>query len=480
MRVGVNTGPALVRLGVSPASGEGFVTGDAVNTAARLQSAAPVSGVAVGLSTWEATSRVFEYEELEPAELRGKSQPVRVFRPLQPRARMGADLTRTHDSPLVGRRAELDALTAAFDRSVANRSVEFVTIVGEPGLGKSRLVGELSDHVDRSHDLYRWRQGRCLPYGEGIAFWALGEVLKGHAGILESDPPELAREKLEAVLPESEERPWFRERLLPLLGIEAGSSAARDESFAAWRRFLELMAADRPTALVFEDLHWAGAGMLAFLDHLAANLNGVPLLVVSTTRPELYDRHPDHAAGLATVRLAPLSATETGQLVAGLLESTVLPAELLQAIRDRSGGNPLFTQEFVALLRDRGLIDRKGPSWELRPDADVPLPDSVQAVIAARLDTLDPGAKSLLGDAAVIGKVFWAGAVAVMGDRDPVAAQTTLGELVRRELVAPGAPLFDGGRGGVRLRARARSGRRLRAAPAHKAGRTPCRGGDLD
>jgi class 3 adenylate cyclase/tetratricopeptide (TPR) repeat protein len=437
LRVGVNTGMALVRLGVSPASGEGFVTGDAVNTAARLQSAAPVGGVAVGLATWEATSRVFEYEELEPAALKGKAEPVRVFRPVAPRARIGVDLTRTHDSPFVGRAAELEALAGAFDRVVSGRSVEFVSVVGEPGLGKSRLVGELYDHVDGSRGLYRWRQGRCLPYGEGIAFWALGEIVKAHAGILESDAPEVAREKLEQVLPDGDERPWLRERLLPLLGIETGSPAGRDESFTAWRGFLEQLAADRPTVLVFEDLHWAGEGMLALLDHLASNLTGVPVLVVSTTRPELYDRYPDHGAGLPTLRLAPLSQAESGQLVAGLLEATMLPAELQQAIRDRAGGNPLFTQEFVALLRDRDLIVQKGSSWELRSDADVPLPDSVQAVIAARLDTLEHGAKALLGDAAVIGKVFWAGAVAAMGDRDPVAAAATIGELVRRELVAP-------------------------------------------
>jgi class 3 adenylate cyclase/tetratricopeptide (TPR) repeat protein len=437
LRVGVNTGPVLVRLGVSPSSGEGFVTGDAVNTAARLQSAAPVGGVAVGLATWEATGRVFEYEELDPAALKGKAEPVRVFRPLSARARMGVDLTRTHDSPFVGRAAELEVLTGAFDRAAARRSVEFVTVVGEPGLGKSRLVGELSDYVDRSHGLYRWRQGRCLPYGEGIAFWALGEIVKAHAGVLESDPPELAREKLERVLPGGEERPWFRERLLPLLGIEATSAASRDESFTAWRRFLEQMAAERPTVLVFEDLHWAGEGMLAFLDHLAAHLVGVPLLVVSTTRPELYTRYPDQGAGLTAVALSPLSPAETAQLVAGLLEAAVLPAELQQAIRDRAGGNPLFTQEFVALLRDRELIVQRGSSWELREGADVPLPDSVHAVIAARLDTLAPETKSLLGDAAVIGKVFWAGAVAAMGDRDPVIAAATLSELVRRELVAP-------------------------------------------
>jgi class 3 adenylate cyclase/tetratricopeptide (TPR) repeat protein len=437
LRVGVNTGTALVRLGVNPASGEGFVTGDAVNTAARLQSQAPVGGVAVGLATWEATRKVFEYEELEPAALKGKAEPVRVFRPLQPRSRMGVDLTRTHDSPFVGRTAELEELTAAFDRAVTRRSAEFVTVVGAPGLGKSRLVGELYDHVDRSQGLYRWRQGRCLPYGDGIAFWALGEIVKAHGGILESDPPELAREKLEQVLPEGEERPWFRERLLPLLGIETGSSAGREESFTAWRGFLEQVAAGRPTVLVFEDLHWAGEGMLAFLDHLAANLSGVPVLVVSTTRPELYDRYPDQGAGLPTVRLGPLSKAESGLLIAGLLEATMLPAELQQAIRDRAGGNPLFTQEFVALLRDREVIVQKGSSWELRADAEVPLPDSVQAVIAARLDTLEPGAKALLGDAAVIGKVFWAGAITEMGERDPLGAAATLGELVRRELVAP-------------------------------------------
>jgi class 3 adenylate cyclase/tetratricopeptide (TPR) repeat protein len=437
LRVGVNTGTALVQLGVSPASGQGFVTGDAVNTAARLQSAAPVGGVAVGLATWEATARVFEYEELEPAALKGKAEPVRVFRPIQPRSRMGVDLTRTHDSPFVGRAAELEALTGAFDRAVASRAVEFVTVVGEPGLGKSRLVGELSDYVDRSRDLYRWRQGRCLPYGEGIAFWALGEIVKAHAGVLESDPPELAQEKLEQVLPEGEERPWFRDRLLPLLGIETGSSAGREELFTAWRRFLEQVAADRPTVLAFEDLHWAGTGMLAFLDHLAANLADVPLLIVSTTRPELYDRYPTQGAGLPTVRLAPLSEAESAQLVTGLLEATMLPAELQQLIRDRAAGNPLFTQEFVALLRDRGLIVRTGGGWQLLGGTDVPLPDSVQAVIAARLDTLGPEAKALVGDAAVIGKVFWAGAVAEMGGRDPAATVTTLGELVFRQLVAP-------------------------------------------
>ena len=262
--------------------------------------------------------------------------------------------------------------------------------------------------------------------------------MKAHAGILESDPPELAREKLEAVLPEGEEKPWFRERLLPLLGIEAGSAAG---SRRVVHRLAPVPRADGGRAADRARVRGPALGRRGDA--------GVP-------RPSRRERSrgaaarrldhptrssttaiPSQGADLPTVRLAPLSEAETGQLVAGLLETTVLPAELQQAILDRAGGNPLFTQEFVALLRDRGLIVPKGPSWELREGAEVPLPDSVQAVIAARLDTLDPATKSLLGDAAVIGKVFWAGAVAAMGDRDPVAAAATLGELVRRELVAP-------------------------------------------
>jgi len=193
LRVGINTGEALVRLGVAPASGEGFLTGDSVNTAARIQSVAPEMGVVVGLATYEATELVFDYEELEPATVKGKAEPVRVFRAKAPRARFGTDLSRTHDSPFVGREIDLAILKGVFDKTLAARSVQLVTVMGEPGLGKSRLVAELGEYVDARPDLVTWRQGRCLPYGEGITFWALGEILKAHTGILESDPPEVAR-----------------------------------------------------------------------------------------------------------------------------------------------------------------------------------------------------------------------------------------------------------------------------------------------
>jgi class 3 adenylate cyclase len=440
LRVGINTGEALVRLDVHPGSGEGFLTGDAINTASRLQGVAPEMGVAVGVATYEATSVVFDYQELHAASVKGKAEPVRVFQPLAPRARFGSDLTRTHTSPFIGREIDLALLKGIFDKAVASSSVQFVTVVGEPGLGKSRIVAELFGYIDARPGFVTWRQGRCLPYGEGITFWGLGEIVKAHAGILESDDPATATAKLDVVLPEGDERAWFRQRLLPLLGIGASSSAEREELFTAWRRWLELIAEDDPTVLVFEDLHWADTAMLAFLEHLADRAEGVPLMVVGTTRPELYEQHADFGNGLRNatpITLAPLSSEETARLVLALLDASVIPAELQQPILDRAGGNPLYAEEFVRLLKDRDLLVRKGSTWELSEGVEVPFPDSVRALIAARLDSLTPNAKSLLADAAVVGKVFWAGAVAAMGDRDPDMVIDMLRELSRKELVRP-------------------------------------------
>ena len=440
LRVGIDTGEALVRLGVIAGSGERLLSGDAINTASRLQSVAPEMGVAVGLGTYEATSPIFEYEELEPAALKGKAEPVRVFHAKAPLARFGTDLTRTHETPFIGREIDLALLKGIFEKAAASNSVQLVTVVGEPGLGKSRIVVELGAYIDTKPDPVTWRQGRCLPYGEGITFWALGEILKAHAGILESDAPDAATSKLEVVLPEGSERPWFRERLLPLLGIGSSSTAEREELFTAWRRFLEHVAERDPTVLIFEDLHWADDAMLAFLEHLADRAEAVPLLVIGTARPELFERHPDYAAGMRnvnTISLAPLSEEETARLVSALLESTVLPAELQHPILDRAEGNPLYAEEFVRLLRDKNLLVQRGSSWELKEDVEVPFPHSVQALIAARLDTLGAEAKSMLADAAVIGKVFWAGAVAVMGERDPGEVTGVLRGLSRKELVRP-------------------------------------------
>jgi len=429
VRVGINTGEAVVALGVRPEEGEGFVTGDVVNTASRLQGAAPVNGVAVSEQTYRATERIFDYEPLGTVTVKGKSEPLPIYRPLRPRARFGSDVTRSHATPLVGRDLERTLLVSTFERAVQQASCQLVTVVGEPGVGKSRLCLELFKYIEVWPGLVRWRQGRCLPYGEGIAFWALGEIVKAECGILESDSPAEVREKLERAVPESEQdRPWLLARLGPLVGL-AGDPAAQEESFTAWRRFLEMLAATGPAVLVFEDLHWADPALLAFLEHLADWAEGVPLLVLCTARPELHEQHPTWAAGLrnaTTINLAPLSDQETAQLVSVLLERAVLPAETQQALLERAGGNPLYAEEFVRLLTDRG-----------GPEGKVEVPESVQALIAARLDTLSPERKGLLQDAAVLGKVFWVGAVAVMGERDLGEVERALHELARKELVRP-------------------------------------------
>jgi class 3 adenylate cyclase/tetratricopeptide (TPR) repeat protein len=435
-RIGVNTGEVIVA--VEAMERGDAITGDAANTAARLQAVAPIDGVVVGERTWRATGSIFDYAELQPATLKGKAEPVRVFHAKSPSARLGFDITRTYETPFIGREIDLALLKGVFDRALAANAVEIVTIVGEPGLGKSRIVAELLAYVDGRPELVTWRQGRCLPYGEGVSFWALGEIVKAHAGVLESDPASIASAKLDAVLTEGEERGWFRQRLLPLLGIEATSSSERPELFTAWRRFIEDIATANPTVLVFEDLHWADDAMLAFLEHLADWAEGVPLVVIGTTRPELFDRHPNSTRALQsanTIQLSRLSTGEMKRLVASLLQADVIPAELRGRILDRAGGNPLYAEEFVRLLHDKDLIIEEGRTSTLREGAEIPLPDSVQALIAARLDTLSPTAKSMLADAAVVGKVFWAGAVAATGDRDPDDVRIVLRELHRRRFV---------------------------------------------
>jgi class 3 adenylate cyclase/tetratricopeptide (TPR) repeat protein len=429
VRVGINTGEAVVALEARPELGEGLVTGDVVNTASRLQGEAPVNAVAVSEQTYRATERVFDWERLEPVRVKGKAEPLAIWRPLRALARLGSDVTRTITTPLVGRELERSLLVGTFDRAAQQSSCQLVAVVGEPGVGKSRLCAELLTHVDGQPGLTRWRQGRCLPYGDGISFWALGEIVKSECGILESDTPSQAASKLEQTIPEDDpERAWLLARLAPLVGAPAEPSS-QEESFAAWRRFCEGLAAERTTVLVFEDLHWADPALLAFLEHLADWAEGVPLLLLCTARPELYERHATFgvdARNAHRINLAPLSDTETGRLVSALLERAVLPAETQQQLLEQAGGNPLYAEEFVRLLADRGGLGDEGE-----------VPDSVQALIAARLDTLAPDRKSLLQDASVLGKVFWAGALASMGNRDSAEVEQVLHELARKELVRP-------------------------------------------
>ncbi len=432
VRVAVNTGEVLVSLEPSPGAERGLVAGDVVNTASRLQTAAPVNGVLVGETTYNATSRVVEYREVPPVEAKGKAEPVAVWEAVQARSRYGADVTYEPRTALIGRERELDLLVHALARVRQQSAPQLVTLVGVPGIGKSRLVRELFASVEAQPDLIYWRQGRCLPYGEGVAFWALGEILKAHAGILEGEPEEKARAKLKSVVeeavPQAEEAAWVERQLRPLLGLaEAGETGGdrRTESFAAWRRFFEGLAELDPLVLVFEDLHWADEGLLDFVDYLIEWAGAVPILVVATARPELLARRPGWGGGkpnAATISLSPLTEEETAKLLHGLLERAVLPAEMQARLVERAGGNPLYAEEFARIAAE----GRNG---------DLPLPESVQGLIAARLDSLEGEEKTLLQDAAVVGKVFWPGALVAIGGGDRSELDESLHRLERREFI---------------------------------------------
>ena len=438
LRVGLNTGEVLARMSVDAASGERFLAGDVVNTASRIQSAAPEMGVAVGIATYQATRGAIDYRELEPVTLKGKAEPVRIFHAVRSKTGTGVDLTRPQAATYIGRADELAELTLLFETTGGETPVRLVTVIGEAGMGKSRMVAELRAHVNQRAGPVTWRQGRCLPYGEGITFWALGEVVKAEAGILESDSPAQAEAKLDAIVPPGPDQSWRRERLLPLIGLES-TAANRDESFAAWRLFLEGLAAEHPAVVVIEDLHWADEAMLAFLEHVVQEGAQGPLFLVATTRPDLLARHPGFATGLANahrLELTPLTTDDTASLITSLLGALV-PADLSGPIIERADGNPLYAEEYVALLRDRDLLDQTNGTVTLRAGAELPVPESIHALLAARLDTLPPDRKGLLTDAAVIGKVFWVGPLVAMGSRDAGDVTTALGELAQLGFLRP-------------------------------------------
>jgi class 3 adenylate cyclase/tetratricopeptide (TPR) repeat protein len=432
VRAAVTTGEAVVAIGARPERGEGIVTGDVVNTAARLQSAAPVGSVIVDDATMHATEDAIVYESHENVEAKGKSEPIAAWRASEARSRVGQPEAATQ-TPFVGREGERTLLLETFLRAERESSVQLVTVVGEPGIGKSRLTTELRSLLDDRPDFVTWRHGRCLPYGEGITFWALGEIVKAEAGMLESDDPATGRAKLaEAVarsFPDADEATWVEARLGPLVGVETdGATASRDESFTAWRRFLEELAARRPAVLVVEDLHWADDALLEFLEHLLDWTAAVPLVVLCTARPELFERRPAWGGGkrnATTISLSPLTSDDASRLLQALLERSVLAAETQSLLLERAGGNPLYAEQFARMLVERG--DSEG----------IAVPETVHALVAARLDTLRPELKALLHDAAVVGRVFWLGAVASIGGRDRDEVRRDLNELVRREFVRP-------------------------------------------
>jgi class 3 adenylate cyclase/tetratricopeptide (TPR) repeat protein len=432
VRAAVNTGEAVVTFATGPQVGEN-VAGDVVNTASRLQSVAPYGGVAVGESTYRATRRAVDYRELEPVTVKGKADPLRVWVVVAVReeapGRADEDAT-----PFVGRERERNLLRELFARTVRERALQLVTIVGEPGIGKTRLVADLRDHAIAQEEPTTWYRGRCLPYGESVTFAPLEEVIREATGVRRSDGRREAAAKLDrrlrALEPHAEDADWLRARLAPLLGLvdaEDHAVANREESFAAWTRFLGDEATVAPTVLVIEDLHWADPAMLDFLDQLADHLHDAPLLLVTTARPELFDVRRDWGAAKpnsSTVTLSPLTEDDMQRLLAELLVRTVLPPEAQTPLVASAGGNPLYALEFVRMLADQGAVSDA---------SSIALPETIQALIAARLDALTSAQRSLLQDASVVGDPFWSGAVASMHGEEDVTA--SLGELRRRGLI---------------------------------------------
>jgi tetratricopeptide (TPR) repeat protein len=444
-RIGINTGEAIVSFGVGPQEGES-VTGDAVNTAARLREVAAPGEIVVGEDTYEASRHRFVFEALPPTLVKGKAAPLALWRPVSPTSRPPIEVRPRPSTPFVGRAEELAMLRSVFRRATSEPSVQLATLTGEPGAGKSRLIDELFAFIDELPDLVRWREGRSLPYGEGVGFWPLSQMVKAEAGILESDAPADAEAKLDrsvSILIEDEKsRPWIRARLAHLVGLGEPEVADRADAFAAWRRFFEAMAATNPTVLVFEDAHWADQALLEFVDDLVDWVSGLPLLVLCAARPELFERHPGWGGGKRNstiLSLGPLTEGETASLLAALLEGSALSPDTQSALLARAGGNPLFAESFARMLSERrdggegiDVADPDGFAGD-----EFPVPMTVQAIIGARLDTLEPEDKALLHDASVLGKVFWSGALADMGDVDEDAVRDRLRRIARKELVRP-------------------------------------------
>ncbi len=432
VRAAVNTGPALVRLDVLPRSGEGMLVGDAVNTAARLLTAAPAMAVVAGTATHRLTERAIAYERLPAISAKGKARPVERWVARGAIARRGIETDLRNGVPMVGREVELGTLAGLLDKAVASEVPQFALVCGEAGIGKSRLVREFFRLVDaREGFLCTWRQGRCPPYGHGLAYRPLREIASAHAGVLPGDPPEVVEQKLARAVGAGGQDEWILSRLRPLLGLPAPKTD-RDENFVAWTRFLEHVATPRPTVLVIEDLHWASEPTLAFLSHFIRSASGVPLVLVGTARPEFLEAHPEiEEAGrrLTRLDLKALSPQETARLAVGLAASADAP-QVSGKAAEGCGGNPLFAEELV-----RYLAERSAPAGEPGGVEAESAPDTVRTLIAARLDALRASQKRVMTDAAVVGQVFWPGALRAVGADPDAPIDAILRHLEEREFV---------------------------------------------
>jgi class 3 adenylate cyclase len=434
-RTGVNTGEVVAG---DPTSSANLVTGDTVNTAARLEQHAPPGEVLLGRLTYSLVRDAVQAEPVEPIAAKGKAEPVPAYRLIG--VRPGAPgHTRRLDRPLVGRVRELATLRRAFDDAVADQSCHLFTLLGAAGIGKSRLVADFASSIDAEASILH---GRCLPYGEGITYWPIGEIVRSAAGIDEADTAEAGHDKIRTLLAGEREADLLAARVAAAIGLSA-EAAPKEELFWAIRRLLEHLARDRPTVVVVEDLHWAEPTLLDLLEHIADWSRDAALLLLCPARPEFLDVRSGWGGGklnATTILLEPLPPDGTERLIAALPGGTALPRAVVERIQAGAEGNPLFVEEFIGMLIDNGVLHEGTDGvWQARPDVvEVPIPASISALLAARLERLAPTERRVAQHASVVGRVFEAEAVSELADetlRPDVRA--SLLALVRKELVRP-------------------------------------------
>ena len=439
-RIGINTGDVVTG---DPASGQALVTGDAVNTAARLEQAAAPGEILIGELTQGLVRDAVEAEPVDPLALKGKAAAVGAFRLLTVRSGV-AGHERRLDSPMVGRERQLRILLDAFDGARADATCYLFTVLGSAGIGKSRLVREFASRVaDRATVL----TGRCLSYGEGITFWPVAEMAIQAAGIAEEDPPDRARLALRGTLEGAPDADVVAAHLAGLMGLDGQGPV---EAPWAVRRFLETIAVRRPLVAVFDDIHWAEPTLLDVIEHVADRARDAPILLLCMARPELLEERPAWAGGMrnaASVHLEPLSEQEADRLIENLLGHPALTPEIRERVRAAAQGNPLFVEEMLEMLLDDGVLVRKDGEWVATVDlTSIEVPPAISALLAARLDRLTAAERAALEAGAVIGEVFEGSSVrSLLPEAARPAADAMLSSLIRKDLLRPSRSDVGGG-----------------------------------
>ncbi len=439
LRAGVNSGTTSVGPGGNE---KGLVVGDLVNTASRLQSIAEPGTVFVGPATYEVTQRSIDYEDMGTREVKGKTESVRAYRAVRVASLVHGRIDdEIRQPPFVGRERELRLLKDGLAAVETEDRARLISIVGEAGIGKTRLAEEFKKFIDGYTQTIYWHWGRSPSYGDGVTFWALGEIIRSRAGIIESEEPANSRTRLRTMLtqfvPDEKDREWIEPRLNGLLGLGEMPSDSRSELFAALRSLFQNIALQGPVVLVFEDLHWSDEGLLDFISELVERSTRSPILVVTLARPDLLDRRPDwgtqHRSSMG-VRLAPLPEAEMRRLVAEYIPG--VGDEIVNQIVERVSGFPLYAVEIVRMLSASGdLVQESGEFRYVGDSSEMALPDTLQTVIGARLDRLTPDQRSLLQDGAVLGQSFTLRALTALEGRSAKDLEPELGALINLELL---------------------------------------------